>query len=73
MQEKAKEWYEKYDAELIRISEDTLTFKCRKLTEIEARDLIEEVTQLYALITDCEQEELINHLMENEIFTLWWD
>lgn len=73
MAEVAKEWYEKYDAELMKISHDTLTFACRKLTEIEARDLIEEATQLYAMIIDCEQEELINHLMENETFTLWWD
>lgn len=43
------------------------------MTEIEARNLAEEATQLYAMIIDCEQETLINHLMENETFTLWWD
>ena len=73
MEEKAKEWYEKYDAELLRISHDTLTFKCRKLSEKEANELIEETTQLYALIVDCKEEELVQHLMENETFTLWWD
>lgn len=73
MAEIAKIWYEKYDAELVKISHDTLTFTCRKLTEIEARNLVEEATQLYAMIIDCEQETLINHLMENETFTLWWD
>lgn len=30
MQVIAKKWYEKFDAELIRISHDTLSFKCRK-------------------------------------------
>lgn len=73
MKEKAKEWYEKYGAELLRISHDTLTFKCRKLSEKEAKELIEEVTQLYALIVGCKPENLLNYLVENETFTLWWD
>lgn len=73
MQEKAREWYEKYDAELVKISHDTLTFNCRKLSDKEAKELIEDVEQLYALIIDCEPDELIGHLMNNETFTLWWD
>lgn len=73
MHEKAKEWYEKYDAELVKISHDTLTFNCRKLSEIEARNLMEEAIQLYAVIIDCKPEELLNHLMEKQAFTLWWD
>lgn len=73
MAEIAKMWYEKYDAELVKISHDTLTFNCRKLSEIEAANLIAESTQLYAMIIDCEPEEVLNHLMENETFTLWWD
>lgn len=73
MQEKAKEWYEKYDAELVKISHDTLKFKCRKMYEKEAKELIEETKQLYALIVDCKPEKLVNHLMEKETFTLWWD
>lgn len=73
MQEKAREWYEKYDAELVKISHDTLTFNCRKLSDKEAKELIEDVEQLYALIIDCEPDELIGHMMNNETFTLWWD
>ena len=73
MREKAKEWYEKYGAELLRISHDTLTFKCRKLTENEAKELIEETMSLCALITDCEPEELLDYLRESQKFTLWWD
>lgn len=69
----AKEWSEKYDAELVKISHDTLTFNCRKLSEIEARNLMEEAIQLYAVIIDCKPEELLNHLMEKQAFTLWWD
>lgn len=66
----AKAWYEKYDAELVKISHDTLTFNSRKLSEIEARNLMEEAIQLYAVIIDCKPEELLNHLMEKETFTL---
>ncbi len=73
MWKKAKEWNEKYEAEVVKLSHDTVTFTCRKLSEIEARNLMEEATQLYALIIDCEEEELLNHLMEKETFTLWWD
>ena len=73
MAEIAKVWYEKYDAELVKISHDTLTFTCRKLSELEATNLIEECTQLYAMVIDCEPELVVNHLMENETFTLWWD
>lgn len=73
MQDKAKEWYEKYDAEIMRISHDTLTFKCRKLSEKEAKSLMEDVKNLYAEIIDCKPEKLTEHLIEKETFTLWWD
>lgn len=73
MQEKAKEWYEKYDAEIVRISHDTLAFSCRKLSENEAENLMEDAGKLCAEIIDCEPEELREHLMEKETFTLWWD
>ena len=43
MQIVAKKWYEKYDAELIRISHDTLSFECRKLSENEAQILMREI------------------------------
>ena len=33
MAEIAKTWYKKYDAELVKISHDTLTFTCRKLSK----------------------------------------
>lgn len=73
MQEKAKEWYEKYDAEIVRISHDTLAFRCRKLSENEADSLMNDAEKLYAEIIDCKPEELREHLMEKETFTLWWD
>lgn len=73
MQAKAKEWYEKYNAKLLRISHDTLTFQCKRLSEEEAKELIEDAVQMYALIIDTEPEDLVNYLMKEEKFTLWWD
>ena len=73
MQETTKKWYEKYDAELIGISHDTLSFKCRKLSEDEAQSLMQEMDDLYAEIIGCNTEEIIGCLMENQMFTLWWD
>lgn len=71
MQIMAKKWYEKYEAELIRISHDTLSFKCRKLSENEAQMLIQEVDDLHAEIIDCSSDGLLDHLMEKQRFTLW--
>lgn len=73
MKKVVKVWYEKYDAELIRISHDTLTFTCRKLSENEAECLREDAKNLYAEIIDCKPEKLIEHLMNKGTFTLWWD
>lgn len=70
MQEMAKKWHEKYDAELIRISHDTLSFQCRKLSEAEAESLMQEIYSLFAEIVDCGSEELLGYLMENQTFTL---
>lgn len=73
MAEVAKRWYERYGAELVRISHDTLTFTCRKLTGSEAEGLRDEAVELNALIIDCKPEEILNYLMNKETFTLWWD
>ena len=73
MQIVAKKWYEKYDAELIRISHDMLSFECRKLSENEAQILLQEIKNLSAEIIDCCAGEWLDHLMEKQSFTLWWD
>ena len=73
MEEKAKEWYEKYAAEVIRISHATLTFVCKKLSEKEAKELMEDVENLCAEIIGCKSEKRVEHLMEKGYFTLWWD
>ena len=70
MQEMAKKWHEKYDAELIRISHDTLSFQCRKLSEAEAESLMQEIYSLFAEFVDCGSEVLLGYLMENQTFTL---
>jgi hypothetical protein len=46
MKEKAREWHDRYGAELIRISHDTLTFQCRGLSTEEAEEIIEEAYRL---------------------------
>ncbi len=73
MQIKAKEWYDKYDAELISLAHDTLTFSCSRLSKEEAGNIIEDAKMLHAEIIDCEPEGLLEHLMEERKFTLWWD
>lgn len=73
MAEVAKRWYERYGAELVRISHDTLKFTCRKLSESEAKELMDEAVELNALIIDCKPEETLKYLMNSETFTLWWD
>lgn len=73
MRDKAKEWYEEYHAELVKISHDSLTFRCRELSEDEAKEIIEAASALHAEIIDCDAEKLIAYIMENRRFTLWWD
>lgn len=73
MKKKAKEWYEKFGAELLHISYDTLMFQCRKLSEKEVLEIIADAEQLCAEIVDCEPENLIKYMMQTNQFTLWWD
>lgn len=68
----AKQWYDKYDAELVSFSHDTLSFCCCKLLEEEARNIIEDAKKLHAEIIDCDQESLIEYLVRESKFTLWW-
>ncbi|MGN0485067.1 MAG: DUF4253 domain-containing protein [Lachnospiraceae bacterium] len=73
MKSKAKEWYEKYEAELVQISHDTLTFQCRKLSETEAKEILAEASELHAEIIDCKTEDLVSYMTKYGRFTLWWD
>lgn len=73
MKKKAKEWQEKYGAELVRISHDSLTFKCHRLSVEEAEEIIVEAAKLYAEIIDCKTEKLVDYMMRENTFTLWWD
>lgn len=69
----AKRWEEMYEAKLIRISHSTLSFKCRKLSEIEALNLLDEIKAIHGLIIDCEPEEVVEYLKRAGGFTIWWD
>ena len=74
IQENAKAWWEKFDAELIRISHDALTFKCRKLTDGEIDMLFNEIQELNA---ESNWRGGFNKLREiikkKKIFSIWWD
>ena len=54
-------------------SQIALSFKCRKLSEKEAQILMQEIKNLSAEIIDCSAGEWLDHLMEKQSFTLWWD
>ena len=69
----AKQWYDRYDAELIALAHNSLTFCCCKLLDDEARTIIEDAKKLNAEIIDCDQESLIEYLVRESKFTLWWD
>ncbi len=69
----AKRWEETYEAELIRISHSTLSFKCRKLSEGEALNLLDEIKTIHGLIIDCEPEDAVEYLKKAGHFTIWWD
>jgi hypothetical protein len=75
MERKAKEWYEKYDAELIQIAHDTLKFQCkRKLTEEEIIALLEDIEDFAPNSLDVTDYDVIKaKLMGEGIFVLWWD
>ena len=67
----AKRWEETYEAELIRISHSTLSFKCRKLSEGEALNLLDEIKTIHGLIIDCEPEDAVEYLKKAGHFTIW--
>lgn len=74
MREKAREWQEKFSAELIGLSHDGLRFKCsRPLTSKDAESIIAEAAALHAEITDCKPERIREHIIREGVFTLWWD
>lgn len=73
MKEKAREWHDRYGAELVRISHDSLTFQCRKLSVEEAEEIIAEASGLHAEIIDCKPDKLVEHMTRESTFTLWWD
>lgn len=74
IQGKAKAWSEKYDAELIRISHDALTFKCRKLTDEEVDLLFNEIRELGAESNWRGGFERLRDIIKKEqLFSVWWD
>lgn len=74
IQENAKAWWEKFDAELIRISHDALTFKCRELIDGEIDMLFNEIQELNAESNwRGGFDKLREIIKEKKIFSIWWD
>jgi hypothetical protein len=75
MQDKAKEWFDKYTAEVVKVSHDTVLFKCiRSLEEQEVDELIKDFTEFAPNSQDIDDMENIRaDLLEKGEFVLWWD
>lgn len=73
MKDAAKEWHERYGAELTRIAHNSLTFQCGSLSEKEAEEIIAQASRLHGEIIDCRPENLVSYLTKECRFTLWWD
>lgn len=73
MKATAKEWQVRYGVELTRISHNALTFRCGRLSEKEAEEIIGQVSRLHGEIIDCRSEKLVSYMIKERKFTLWWD
>lgn len=75
MERKSKEWYEKYGAEIIKISHDSLEFRCkRKLSTKDAEQLMLEIAGFAPNSMDLADYETIrDKLIREGRFVLWWD
>ena len=72
MGHKAREWQEKYGAELNVISHDTLIFHCQCLSESEAESLWNEICRI-APNSQHLKANGINTILKHCEFALWWD
>lgn len=75
VERKSKEWYEKYGAEIIKISHDSLEFKCyKKLVTEEIEQLMIEIAEFAPNSLDLANYETITEKLRREgRFVLWWD
>lgn len=71
----SKEWYEKYGAEIIKISHDSLEFQCnRKLVAKEVEQLMAEMAEFAPNSMDIADYDTIKGMLMIEgRFILWWD
>lgn len=75
MAEKVKRWEETYGVTLTEIAHDSLTFRCRrKPDEKEAEQLLAECRDLPSNALDLADVQILKRrLVEDGIFSLWWD
>lgn len=72
---KAKEWYERYEVEVVELSHDTVRFKCaRGLNEREVDALIKDFSRFAPNSMDIAEANTNKKcLNEKGEFVLWWD
>lgn len=70
-----KEWEDKFEIILTEVAHDRLTFECkRKPNEAEAEQLLTELKELPSNALDIgDYSDLKNRIIEEGIFSLWWD
>ena len=70
-----KEWEDKFGIILTEVAHDRLTFECkRKPNEAEAEQLLTELKELPSNALDIgDYSDLKNRIIEEGIFSLWWD
>lgn len=75
MRDKAREWENKYSAELKKISHDTLYFQCgRRLKAAEVEELLADIRETAPNSMDIDDFHVIRErLAEEGRFVLWWD
>ena len=75
VERKSKEWYEKYGAEIVKISHDSLEFQCnKKLVTEEIEQLMIEIAEFAPNSLDLADYETITDKLRREgRFVLWWD
>lgn len=75
MRDKAKEWFERYGAEVEELSHDTVVFKVQKpLSEEQRESFISEVVEFAPNSQDIDKPENIRKRLEKEgRIILWWD
>lgn len=78
LKEKSKCWHEKYGAEIIKVTHDSLYYKCSKFLDTEdAEILIQDILNFCPGCLEAYEFHSVDHMKEillsEKTFILWWD